>query len=132
MSKLFKTLLVWLCILSFPVQGMAAVMRLSCGPAHHQAMVVADQQMAHEDHAEHEHHAAHQDEGADQHATQSHQGADKCSACASCCPGLGFVMNFPQWPVAPQAHAPMVATFKPLLPSFLPEGLERPPRSVLV
>lgn len=137
MSKLFKTLLVWLCILSLPFQGVAAGMRLSCGPAHHQMMVAANQPLAHQDHVvhkhhdEHEHHAVHQDESPGEHPAQGHQGADKCSACASCCTGLGFAMSFPQWPVALHAHAPMVATFKPLLPSFLPEGLERPPRSVL-
>lgn len=127
MVKLFKTLLVWLCILSLPVQGMAAVMRLSCGLAHHhQAKVMAEQ-----DHAAHEHHAHADGLGHADHHQQQGQGADKCSACASCCTGLGFVATFPHWPVALQAHAPWEATFKSLLPSFLSEGLERPPRSVL-
>jgi hypothetical protein len=130
MRRFFKTLLLWLCILSLPVQGMAAVTRLSCAPAHHQAV-----QVWAADHAGHDHHASHGDAMAHDHHQQDQQGqqqgADKCSVCASCCTGLGFVATFPQWPVAPPAHAPWVATFKPLLPSFLPEGLERPPRSDL-
>jgi hypothetical protein len=130
MLSFFKTLLVWLCILSLPVQGLAAVTRLSCGPAHHQALVPASQ--AHE---AHEHLAGHHMDGMDHdhgmHQAQ-HQGADKkCSVCASCCAGLGLVASFPQWPVALQASPALVATFKSLLPSFLPEGLERPPRSAI-
>ena len=77
----------------------------------------------------HEHHAMH--EGVDHPASHHPQSADKCSVCASCCAGLGMAATVPQWLLPSQEHAALVATFKLLLPSFLPEGLERPPRPFL-
>lgn len=122
MTKLLKILLVWLCVLSLPVQGMAAVTRLSCGTAHHHPVNA--------EHHMHEHHAQHA--GSGDHAAPHHQpSADKCSVCASCCSGLGMVATFIPWLVPCHEHAVLVATFKPLLPSFLPDGLERPPRLIL-
>ncbi len=124
MIKLLKILLVWLCVLSLPVQGMAAVTQLSCGAAHHHP--VSAEQAVHEHDASGDHGAQ-----ANQHPQQHQPSADKCSVCASCCTGLGMVATLPQWQSPGQAHAALVATFKSLLPSFLPEGLERPPRPSL-
>lgn len=137
MSKFLKTFLLWLCILSLPVQGMAAVTRLACGALHLDPMVVVAgeaEQVVHE-----EHHAGHHADDMGEQASPCHEpaqsaahhGADKCSACAWCCTGLGMLAAVPEWPVMAHAPAVWVATFKPLLPSFLSDGLERPPRSNL-
>lgn len=121
MTKLLKILLVWLCVLSLPVQGMAAVTLQSCGTAHHQPV--------NEEHAAHEHDGMHD---VSEHGVAHHQqGVDKCSVCASCCTGLGMLATLVPWLVPSQRHPALVATLKSLLPSFLPEGLERPPRSFL-
>ncbi|MES2091770.1 MAG: hypothetical protein V4532_17600 [Pseudomonadota bacterium] len=144
MSKLLKTLLVWLCVLSLPIQGVAAATMLSCGSGHRhelmsQVLSEAPVDVGHhhnvdEDHVMHEHLAAQGDATDGDHHHDAgqpgshHHGADKCSACASCCTGVGMVATFPQWRVPVQEHASLMATFTSLLPSFLPEGLERPPR----
>ena len=42
-----------------------------------------------------------------------------------------MVATFAQWLAPSHEHEVLVATFRPLLPSFMPDGLERPPRLIL-
>lgn len=121
MTKLLKILLVWLCVLSLPVQGMAAVTKLACGSSHHHLVKAT--------HAGHGAGADHAKEHAKAHASAS--AADKCSVCASCCTGLGLLPTVGQWPLVSQQHAALIAIPQLPLPSFVPDGLERPPRPTL-
>ncbi|HEX7688072.1 MAG TPA: hypothetical protein VF453_10210 [Burkholderiaceae bacterium] len=63
-------------------------------------------------------------------AHHDHAGVDKCNLCASCCSATPMLMTFSP---TVAALGDQVATF-PLLqasaPTFLSEGLERPPRSI--
>jgi hypothetical protein len=117
MVVMFKTLLIWLCMLSLPIQGMAAVTMASCKAVHHQ-----QSKHQHEHHAMGEHHA-----GGDPH----HSVADKCSACASCCIGTAMVTPVLHWQGTMVEPSPLVAAVKVLRPSFHPDGFERPPRSLI-
>lgn len=122
MSKLIRILIVWLCTLSLPFQGVAAAAMASCGPVHqhqypHEMAVSHGHVGAHADHDHSGMHPAHQVK------------ADKCSACSSCCAGVAMVAPALRWQ-AP-AQEPVVPVVLPSLlqPSFHPDGLDRPPRS---
>lgn len=141
MSRFLKTLFIWLVIASVPIQGMAAVVKASCGPRHHAVMDVAVTVMT----AEHSNH--HHDMGAD-HTHSASMAADAgdaassatdeapivkssyCSACAACCVGAAAP------PVSsirvPSDSNPesVVLSPEPLVTGFIPGGLERPPKHI--
>ena len=143
MNRLLKTFLLWLLIAALPLQGVAAVVKASCGQRHHSTSIAAGHAI---DHA-HEDGAAHHGHG-DMHETMSaaddeppDAGKDSpsdsakpvhgaCSACAACCVGA----------VAPPSSVDLTPAFDkvstaitPAAPSFagfIPPGLERPPKSL--
>jgi hypothetical protein len=156
MNRIFKTLLIWLIIAALPIQATAAVVKASCGSAHHPAQMqnsffghapAAD--VPHHEHLSTEAHHGHADQasthgefaghassvdemtGAEATFNQADQEHSTCSACAACCVGA----------VAPppaQVRAPEFSQFKTssivsskLLAGFIPAGLERPPRFFL-
>lgn len=88
-------------------------------------------------HAGHDHHhdetASSQVEGhgSDPGATTGlAAGADSCSLCAGCCSASAIVSSFLRLP-PPQAFNPVpLPSFAAAAPSFIPDGLERPPRSI--
>jgi hypothetical protein len=142
MNRVLKTFLLWLLIAVLPIQGMAAVIKASCGPRHH------DTSLAVMTVAEHHHDAdvgPHQHDSSDVTAatedveaagTASHHSssakqihkASHCSACAACCTGA----------VAPPSSVslpPVLSTIEaaPIPPAvsftgFIPAGLKRPPK----
>ncbi|MDQ9170067.1 hypothetical protein Q8A64_06530 [Oxalobacteraceae bacterium R-40] len=156
MNRIFRTLLIWLIIAALPMQATAAVVKASCGSAHHPAQMqnsfaghapAAD--VPHHEHASMDAHHAHADQAsvhgefaddvlsvnatADAQTSlhQTDQDHSTCSACAACC--VGAV-------APPPAHlkAPDFSQFKTsgigsskLLTGFIPAGLERPPRFFL-
>jgi hypothetical protein len=64
------------------------------------------------------------------HHHHGHDGADKCNLCASCCSVTPMPTTFA--PAIAQLDEP-AATFPVLrasAPTFVSEGLERPPRSI--
>ncbi|HEV2612310.1 MAG TPA: hypothetical protein VGU61_18755 [Noviherbaspirillum sp.] len=147
MTRFFKTLLLWLLIAALPVQGMAAVVKASCGPQRHDnaSAKMLSHSHHHHTHAAH-HHDGHGDEHAashpvttadDMHAADAMDGATdsehvhksaSCSACASCCAGAAAPPSMRAW-TPPFQHGETVL----LLPevsftAFFPSGLERPPR----
>lgn len=146
MSRLVRTLLMWLLVLAVPVQGTAAATMAFCGSNHHGAGQAAhlEQPTAavhvheHHDDADGDHHhaqAAHDEDAtataqAAPHAKLVHADKHKCSACASCCTVAAL-------PSAIKAFQPdlLADSFLPLVPRgvtlLLPGGLERPPRFVL-
>ena len=140
MNRFLKTLLLWLLLAALPLQGIAAAMQTACGPlkqddsaettlsvqSHHHdgdAMNMSDTDAA--------------DAGAvvksamphDKSAGDQHKHAS-CSACASCCVGA---FAPPSTAVITPTYSnllPAVVTPVPLLTSFIPTGLERPPKPV--
>ncbi|TFV94807.1 hypothetical protein E4K72_18455 [Oxalobacteraceae bacterium OM1] len=140
MNRTLKLLLIWLMMAALPVQGMAAVLKLSCASRHH--AIAATAAHAHDaDHAMHAH-AGHHAAGADMqaHDDGSHgdhgvHKADKsdksdarCSACAAC--GFGAAAPPPALTWAPQFAVATATSFLPAVPTPEPRasGLERPPR----
>jgi hypothetical protein len=160
MNRILRTLLIWIIIAALPIQATAAVVKASCGSAHHPAQMqnssfshssVADahpheplhEHMTMEVHHAHAHQALAHAEFADgvfsessaagspSSSDQADNAHSTCSACAACCVGA----------VAPppaQVKAPDFTEFKKsnlvssrLLAGFIPPGLERPPRFIL-
>lgn len=139
----------WLVALAVPVQGYAAVTMLGCGPGHHDTAgtqspvaIANDDEAAsppqlHESHAEVAGERHHDDSAEPEHAhalkahgTPGKAGKGSCTPCASCC----VVAALPATALVFQAIA-LLDFFVPLAPrgiaSFLTEGPERPPRSIL-
>lgn len=140
MPRFLKTLLLSLLMLALPIQGFAAVVGLSCGPAHqpHGLMAFAD---PHEHgHKGHVHHAAQDNDSQNVDAHDQHPdepddpqaSASTCSACAACC--VGAVIPPSALNLTPLDHGIIADIPRPdtLFPGHIPDGLKRPPRSVLV
>lgn len=149
MCAVWRSLFIWLLVLAVPVQGIAAVGMQHCAPTHERmAPPVA---AAHAPHAQapakgHAHSQAHApvdvvlavvdetpvpETAPAVNAEHAASALDfKCSACAACCPALGLPAVAQAWTGSP--GAPGLAQLRlPLLASFVPGGLDRPPRSQL-
>jgi len=151
---MIRAFLVWAMVISMPVQGMAASVMLFCGPSQERMMQglmadgpgvgpsrVADAGLEDSaaDRGLHEH-AAPVDPGADNSGAGSdadglmslfpHSGKFTCSACAACCSALALPASFmlPE-PSSPEHLLPM-SPVEPVA-SHQPDGLDRPPRTVL-
>jgi hypothetical protein len=126
MNRAFKTLLLWLLIAALPLQGGAAAMQLTCGPAHHNAAQLVH---AMDGHAQH---------GATvfvevaSGSSGASANADKlpasCSACAACCVGASAPPSVPVLTPAYGSSGFAVDSHPPLFTGFIPAGLERPPK----
>ena len=117
----------WLMALAVPVQGFAAASMFGCKSAHHGAAV--QQSQAGAMHAHHHAGAASHGDGDKSAATGKHS-KGSCSACASCCMSAAL----PATPVrfeATRAPDSFALSELPVAVSFISDGLERPPRSVL-
>jgi hypothetical protein len=143
MIRAFKTFLLWLLIAALPLQGMAAALKASCGPAHHSSTAAVT--MAHGNHhdvqATHDHHydhlMAHSDSvGSDSAATADessshHQHKSSyCSACAACCAGAVAPPAALIWPPVYTSSEIIVVPPPVLVAGYVPDGLERPPRYI--
>lgn len=138
MTRVFKTLLLWLIIGAMPLQALAAVMRASCAPEHGPALQAAAQGqalqagtvLAHSGHHDTERHAVpDQDTGHKSLADGRHTSA--CgNVSVACCAGAVAPP-----PVAPSltlhGGAEMIAHASAVLPAgYVPAIPERPPRSI--
>lgn len=157
MHRFFRAFLVWVMVIAMPVQGMATSAMVVCGPSHERmtqglmldAPGVASSRAAHGHDDSAMDHGVHQGEhvhpasggpvadlpsaGADVDGTVGlfpHHGKFSCSACAACCSALAlpasFVLPEPSTPV----HLVRMASVEPVA-SHQPDGLERPPRTIL-
>ncbi|WP_304361857.1 hypothetical protein [Collimonas fungivorans] len=129
------------------MQGFASSAMLDCGAAHqhlmsassgqHNTHLAQGQQIHHHEQVSaSQHHvadASHATSGDSSTDDSHHHGADKCSACASCCLSTAISAPAALDPVAPlpagletglQADQQFTAHF--------PEGLERPPHSLAI
>jgi hypothetical protein len=128
-----KLFIVFLLALSLPVQSFAAV-SMKCVAAHAEAQETALQEAipAASERLPDMHVMALADNDRHDHPYGSLHHAHSCSTCASCCSGTGL-------PAAPAVTVPLDATrVVTLIPpsagvaSFLTDGIERPPRRLLV
>ena len=144
MPALVRSLLIWLMVLAMPIQGLAASVMQHCapvGPAGHSVATAARAMDGH-DHihapevlADDRAQATDESEGLTADGVnvapgKATAGAGKCSACAACCPAVGMppgVSPIPTLPAEAQAlQLPFIE-----VDSFVPGGLDRPPRTRL-
>lgn len=150
MARILWLTLMWLLAVAVPAQGFAAASMSGCGPGHHGSSVAhvhSESTTAAPEHgfaegiarhahagggfdADHDHH--HEGSDATTHGVKAHGGVTKgsCSACASCCMAAALptaVMLF-QSPIMVDFFLPLASSS---VVSFLTDGQERPPRSVL-
>jgi hypothetical protein len=141
MNRVLKTFLLWLLIAALPLQGMAAVIKASCGPRHHDMPSVMMSVVEHHhdsSSAPHQHDMADMNSAADvasaantaddsQNLKQVHK-TSYCSACAACCVGAVAPPSV-VYLVSPLARGETVA-IAPLVSftGFIPASLERPPK----
>lgn len=158
MSVLIRIVLTWLLMLAIPVQGFAATAMLFCAPSHHTVvatikttqMALDLNQVATSSLAEHQHgneqHASHHDtdakksvansqanDSAPTHGTSVKVGklADgKCSACAMCCTGSVISSTLSMSTVAMTGSDSIPFALESFV-SYVPEGFDPPPRSLL-
>lgn len=157
MSRIARVFLVWALAIALPAQGMAASRMLFCGPSHERMMhgLVLEGPVAVRAHAQtHDHHpvqgtlavahgqhgdgdagdvtvpgAAAGDEADAAQPLMPHHGQFSCSACSACSP-LALPAQLVLSLVAGPVHAVVMRPASPIA-SQPPDGLDRPPRSVL-
>jgi hypothetical protein len=127
MRRSLKTMLLWLLIAVLPLQGLAAVMlhgwtapAAAVQPMDHAAMAMP--MSVHE--ACMDAPAA----GDPSHHSVKHG----CSAAATCCAGAAVPPGFPILTVPPETADVHVASVTTPVAGHIPDGLERPPRSLAV
>lgn len=136
MTRRFRTFLLCLLMAALPLQGLAAVLKASCGPAHHKQVVLS----AHSDHGTGLAHDAHHGHAAQsQHLDQQDVSADAvsgsnafCSACAVCSASAVALPAAATPGCADFVSSPALQTPAPLLASVVPAGLERPPKTASI
>jgi hypothetical protein len=148
MSRFLKIAILWLLAFALPMQGFASSAMPDCGAAHQPAsqhgMHRAQGQQAHhhEQLSASQHHVADASQVSSNDSSSNdsssndshhHNGAGKCSACASCC--LSSAISAPPTldPVAP-LPAGLETGVQPdqQFTAYFPEGLERPPHSLAI
>jgi Flp pilus assembly protein TadB len=148
MRSLLRSWLVWLMVLALPLQGLAGTALQHCATAPRQVAHDLVSQAMHSEHLQmqeqpHQHQHQHAAAGpghdhgpaadrssaahADLASAHAAGGNHHCSACAACC----SVMGMPTW--ATPLAAPTIVLTAAALPrvvvdSFVPAGLDRPPR----
>jgi hypothetical protein len=139
MHLVVRCLLIWLMALAVPLQGVAAANLRYCMPVHERMQETGTAHADGSSHAvpSHRHlpgdHASDASDAA--HDAGPHDAAEgfkagKCSACAACCVALGLPADAVQVPVVP-ADAFIARLRVAAPPSFVPGGLDRPPRTYL-
>lgn len=138
MRSVWRSVFIWLLMLAVPVQGIAAMGMQHCAPTHERMAAPAAAAQA-----QHPQTRVHAPAGAVPAATDEAQVLEtaravtadhavatadfKCSACAACCPALGLAAAAPELPAVPGAQG-LASLRLPLVPAFVPGGLDRPPR----
>ncbi|WP_076591244.1 hypothetical protein [Herminiimonas arsenitoxidans] len=136
MNRIFKTFMLWLLVLALPVQGFAATMQMSCAPEMHHSVVTP----ASDTHAHHGNMDAHVDmDMTSSHTAQSDSKTPfdqpsnmKCSACAACCMGIAALPATLDLPIAASGSAVIFSSPATFFLGHIPDGIKRPPKSILV
>jgi hypothetical protein len=135
MQRVFRAFLIWFVAFAIPLQGYAAAAMISCGPMH-----ATTASASAEDPSQHAGHSGDARHGAIDAAAEPHGDADVdhgkavkigCAACAACC-----TASFAPSAVVPftgviHSHAVEIPFFGRSGDGFVPDGLERPPRTSL-
>jgi hypothetical protein len=144
MSALVRSLLIWLMVLALPAQGFAASVMQHCapvGPPVHSVATLALSTDGH-DHVHAGglpgHDLALQAQGPEGMTTdgaylahgKATTDAGKCSACAACCPAVGMPPSVSPIPTPPAQTQALQLSFIEV-DSYVPGGLDRPPRTLL-
>lgn len=139
----------WLIALAVPIQGSAAVTMFGCDPGHHDGLGFAQMTMA-DEHAQDTDHESgggvtsrdelqHHDGAAPHdhltsvktHGTAHKEAKANCTPCASCCVAAALPATVIQFEAVPHVDF-FVPVVHSGVSSFLADGLERPPRFLLV
>ena len=131
---MLRRVLTWVIIALLPVQGYAAASMIACGPMHAEMAAAASHATGADghDHAAHGHeHAGVSQDGGDEQPSFGTLGKFKCSACASCCTAPAVPASSDLSFAVPQVHAELIPFYPASEDSFVPDGLERPPRPLL-
>lgn len=141
MNRTFKTLLLWLLIAALPLQGLAAAIQTSCGPAHHDASEISISVAANAHHhdggvilnlddalaADH----SIPDSSTSDHSSTPHKHQTSiCSACAACCVGAIAFTSGTLFTSTYTSSELVLVSPSPLVTGFIPTGLERPPKRI--
>lgn len=160
MTRVVRTLIVWVMVVAMPIQTFAAPTMRFCGPSHERMMhrlgPEAPPQASHHafhgghpaaagDHGRHPHagpaYAADPGDSGTPQAEPDHDTDGRpglvpqhddfsCSACASCCSVLALPPHLAGLAAAGPVHPAGRAPVTPIA-SHPPDGPERPPRSIL-
>lgn len=143
MRLALRSLLIWLMAVALPIQAVAAAGLQHCDPVHRLMHVGSAAAVAPEGH-DHVHEAVphqHVDAGldvemsasdpSDEGSSTTALGDDyTCSACANCCSSVALPATLVGPPAPPiEAHAAALPATN--IDSFMPGGIERPPRILL-
>jgi len=142
MRRLFASIIVLL-LIALPLQGVAAVAMLHCGPAHERSAGFVSAKVAAASHAHPRGGSAHQhapsvtgsvdgaEQGADSRAPLSQSGFT-CASCAACCAGALIVNTAqafaPYTPASTESFVPSPVRYS----DHTPDRLERPPHTFFV
>ncbi len=141
MNRVLKTFLLWFLVFALPVQGCVAATMSLCGSTHRHALIGTAVSHSHStmrsSYPAHHHDSGeqvvssqHVDATSHPSTTPSHDHAG--AKCSTCCVGLGIIAHDLVWyPPLDNAEIPIV--FPPAsFTGFIPPGLERPPRTLLL
>ena len=155
MHLLTRTVLAWLLMLAIPMQGFAATAMLFCAPSHHSVVSTSSasqvaaptlQASAHHDAGMQQ--SAHHEYESDVSSSSTSAASDsldltktaplkigkladgKCSACATCCTGSALVGTVLMNSVAMTGSDSIPFALESFV-SYVPEGSDPPPRSIL-
>jgi hypothetical protein len=143
MRSSLRSLLIWLMALALPIQAVAAASMQHCGAAHRLMQVGSAAAVVLDVH-DHVHEAVphqHGDAGLDVEMSAgdpSDEGPNytalgddyTCSACANCCSAVALPASMVRLPAPPiAAHAAALPATN--IDSFMPGGIDRPPRAFL-
>lgn len=139
MTRVFKTLLLWLIIGAMPLQAIAAVASASCAPVHRLAAQAAAERHAPQANAvdaHSDHHDTMQHVTADKDASQiffsdSRHSPASCNVGVACC--VGAVAPPPVAPsLSLHRNAEVIANVSVVLPTgYVPAIPKRPPRMII-
>jgi hypothetical protein len=132
MSRVFKTVMLWLLLAALPLQGFAAAVQTSCSPmTHHDSSEMVMQAHSH----------GHEADDAESSTTfvsakpsggsvDAKHKSSFCSACATCCIGAVAPPSVSVMTPVYRSSLPVVSSPPALVAGFIPAGLERPPKRI--
>lgn len=134
MDRVFKIFLLWLLALALPLQGFAVAVKNPCEHEHLHSRTPNPtmQAAARHDAMLHGEHHAHPMQAAADHAPDDASPACGKHLGTSCCVAAVMLPSLVNWSPAHRRLAFALAPPASLFSGHIPEGLKRPPRTILV